>query len=141
MADKITAEQRSAVMSRIRSKDTKPELAVRRLLHRLGYRFRLHASDLKGKPDLVFRSRRAVVFVHGCYWHGHPCRVAGKPAQSNVHYWAPKISRTRERDSATRTSLEADGWRVFVAWECETMDEPAITERLTAFLGPPGTPS
>lgn len=138
MADKITAEQRSAVMSRIRSKNTKPELAVRRLLHRLGYRFRLHASDLKGKPDIVLRPRRALVFVHGCYWHGHACRVAGKPAQSNVDYWGPKISRTRERDAANRACLEAEGWRVFVAWECETIDEATLEGRLIAFLGPPG---
>lgn len=124
------------MMSRIRSKDTTPELVVRRLLHRLGYRYRLHSAKLKGKPDLVFRSREAVVFVHGCYWHGHTCRVAGKPAQSNVHYWGPKIAKTRARDAATRAALEADGWRVLVVWECETLEEPTLVRGLTDFLGP-----
>ena len=125
------------MMRAIRSKDTKPELVVRRLLHGMGYRFRLHARDLKGKPDVVFRKRRAVVFIHGCYWHGHDCRVAGKPAQSNTAYWGPKIQRTRERDEATRTALEADGWRVLVVRECEAADLEAAAARLREFLGPP----
>ncbi|OYX32513.1 MAG: very short patch repair endonuclease [Caulobacterales bacterium 32-69-10] len=137
MGDKITPEQRSAVMRRIRSKDTAPELAVRRLLHRMGYRFRLHAGDLKGKPDVVFRRRRAVIFVHGCYWHGHDCRVAGKPAQSNTGYWGPKIQRTRERDESTRAALEAAGWRVLIIRECEGADLEATALRLREFLGPP----
>jgi DNA mismatch endonuclease (patch repair protein) len=135
--DTLTPEQRSERMGRVRNKDTKPELKVRRLLHRMGYRFRLHAKDLKGKPDVVFRKRRAVVFVHGCYWHGHDCRVAGKPAQSNTAYWRPKIQRTRDRDEATRATLEAQGWRVLVIRECEATDLEATGARLLEFLGPP----
>lgn len=136
MADRITPEQRSSVMRRIRGKDTRPELIVRRLLNACGYRFRLHAKHLKGKPDIVFTRRRAAIFVHGCYWHGHDCRVAGKPAQSNTSYWGPKIARTKLRDEATRQMLEDDGWRILVVRECELGDEEALRERLTAFLGP-----
>ena len=124
-------------MRAIRSKDTKPERAVRRILHMMGYRFRLHAKDLRGKPDVVFRKRRAVIFVHGCYWHGHDCRIAGKPPQSNTGYWGPKIQRTRKRDEATRTALEADGWRVLVIRECEAANLEATAAQLREFLGPP----
>ncbi len=126
------------MMRRIRSKDTKPEHSVRRLLHKMGYRFRLHVKDLVGKPDIVLRPRRAVIFVNGCYWHGHDCKIAGKPAQSNVDYWGPKIQRTRERDEATRATLCAGGWRVLVIRECEALDGAATAERLRDFLGPPG---
>ena len=124
-------------MRAIRSKDTKPERTVRRILHMMGYRFRLHAKDLRGKPDVVFRKRRAVIFVHGCYWHGHDCRIAGKPAQSNTGYWGPKIRRTRERDEATRTALEADGWRVLIVRECDAANLEATAAQLQEFLGPP----
>lgn len=140
MADRITPEQRSQVMSRIRSRDTKPEMAVRRLLHRLGYRYRLHARDLPGSPDVVFRSRKAAVQVHGCYWHGHACKVAGKPPQTNTGYWGPKITRNRERDARNLALLEAEGWRVLVIWECETADAAGLEQRLAHFLGPPGNP-
>jgi DNA mismatch endonuclease (patch repair protein) len=124
-------------MSRIRSSHTKPELAVRRVLHGLGYRFRLHAKDLRGTPDIVFRGRQAAIFVHGCFWHGHGCRVAGKPPQSNISYWVPKIDRNRARDGAAQAELEADGWRVLVLWECEVDDVGSVSRRLREFLGPP----
>jgi DNA mismatch endonuclease, patch repair protein len=135
VADRVTPEQRSAVMRRIRSKDSKAELALRRALHRLGYRFRLHASDLKGKPDVIFRPRQAAIFMHGCYWHGHGCRVAGAPPKSNVHYWGPKIERNVARDGTTRAALEELGWRVLVVWECE-VSAPDLDDRLSEFLGP-----
>jgi len=121
-------------MRSIKSKDTKPELLVRRLLHAMGFRYRLHARDLPGSPDIVFRKKRAVIFVHGCYWHGHACKVAGKPAQSNVSYWGPKIERTRARDIRTRAALEADGWRVCVIRECELSDPNLVRCRLDSFL-------
>jgi DNA mismatch endonuclease (patch repair protein) len=140
MVDRITQAQRSAVMSRIRSKNTSPELRVRRLLHGLGYRFRLHARDLPGTPDLVFRRRKAAIQVHGCYWHGHTCRIAGKPAQSNTEYWGPKIARTQARDSRNAKLLMAMGWRLLTLWECETLIGDPVVERLTTFLGPPGQP-
>jgi DNA mismatch endonuclease (patch repair protein) len=139
--DKITPERRSANMSRIRSKDTKPEMAVRKVAHGLGYRFRLHQKDLPGKPDLVFPSRKAVVFVHGCFWHGHSdpgCRNAVLP-KSRRDFWLPKLSKNKARDSANVEALEAAGWRVMVVWECEIKDDEIVAGRLRDFLGPPGT--
>jgi DNA mismatch endonuclease (patch repair protein) len=122
-------------MSRIGSADTTPELRVRRLLHGLGYRFRLHGKGLPGRPDIVLARRRAVIFVHGCYWHGHGC-ARGRPAQSNVAYWSPKIERNKRRDSAAMAALTAQGWRALVVWECATKDAAELRSRLTAFLGP-----
>jgi DNA mismatch endonuclease (patch repair protein) len=101
MADRLTPEARSSLMKKIRGKDTAPEMIVRRLLHGMGYRFRLHAPELPGKPDIVFRPRRKAVLVHGCYWHGHGCSRGGKGAKSNQDYWGPKIARTRARDAAS----------------------------------------
>ncbi|MXQ07883.1 DNA mismatch endonuclease Vsr [Alphaproteobacteria bacterium GH1-50] len=137
MADRITKERRSENMRRIRSKDMKPEMHVRRIVHGMGYRFRLHRKDLPGKPDLVFGPRKAVVFVHGCFWHQHNCR-AGRIPSSNSDYWTPKLARNVERDVSARTALEEAGWRVLVVWECELKDEAAIRKRLRRFLGPAG---
>lgn len=136
VADKLTPERRSANMARIRSKDTKPELLVRRTAHGLGYRFRLHRRDLPGRPDLVFPSRRAVIFVHGCFWHQHPdpsCRDSKLP-RSRTEYWHAKLQRNVERDAAARASLIAGGWRVLVLWECEIAADQALDHRLRAFL-------
>lgn len=132
--DKISAERRSANMAKIRSADTKPEMMVRRLVHALGYRFRLHRNELPGKPDLVFPSRKKIVFVHGCYWHGHGCKVGGTGAKSNQAYWGPKIARNKERDAAAITALTQDGWKVLVVWECETRDGSKLEARLRRFL-------
>ena len=134
MVDRISKEQRSAVMSRIKSKKTKPEMVVRRSLHRLGYRYRLHAPELKGRPDIVFRQRRAVIFVHGCYWHGHRCKIGGRAAQSNTDYWGPKIARNMVRDEETIRNLAASGWRVLVIRECEIADELRLKSVLVNFL-------
>lgn len=128
-------------MARVRNKDTKPELFVRRLAHSLGYRFRLHRRDLPGKPDLVFPSRRAVVFVHGCFWHQHPdpaCKLARMP-KTRLDFWIPKLEGNRERDERTIERLEASGWRVLTVWQCELRDREVLVGRLTAFLGPPGS--
>ena len=124
---------RSANMRAIRSKDMLPELAVRSLVHRLGYRFRLHRSDLPGKPDLVFPSRRKVIFVHGCFWHSHECKIAHVP-KSNKDYWEPKLGRNRARDLQNVEALKADGWRVLVIWECKTRDARKLGLQLRRFL-------
>lgn len=131
---------RSRTMAAVRSTDTKPEMLVRGLAHRLGYRFRLHRKDLPGKPDLVFPGRRAVVFVNGCYWHGHDCKRGARMPKTNVDYWTAKIGRNRERDIASAAALEADGWRVLVVWECEMKDVDALAERLQGFLDQPSPP-
>ncbi len=122
-------------MRQIRSKDTKPELAVRRLVHRLGYRFRLHRRDLPGSPDLVFPGRRKVIFVHGCFWHQHPnpgCRDARAP-RSNGDYWKPKLARTAVRDAEAEQELRTLGWDVLTIWECE-LNRDDLSDRLRAFL-------
>lgn len=123
---------RSANMSAIRSKDTKPELRVRRIAHSMGLRFRLHRSDLPGKPDLVFPKHHLALFVHGCFWHGHGCKRGGSGPKSNTDYWGPKIKRTRGRDAAAKEALSQQGWRVIVFWECELTSEEAIRSRIEA---------
>lgn len=140
MVDKLSQERRSANMSRIRAKDTKPEMAVRRLAHSLGYRYRVHRKDLPGKPDLVFGPRRKVIFVHGCFWHQHDLGscLDGRPPKSNSAYWNPKLERNVERDVAHAAALEADGWEVLTIWDCETRDMPTVRSRLVEFLGPAG---
>lgn len=124
-------------MAAIHSKGMKPELAVRRLVYALGYRYRLHARDLPGKPDLVFRQLRKVIFVHGCFWHLHPdpnCLDARRP-KSNTSYWNAKLSRNVERDAAQQIELKSLGWEILVVWECETKEEILLTKRLKFFLG------
>jgi DNA mismatch endonuclease (patch repair protein) len=121
-------------MRRIKSQNTAPELAIRRLLYSLGYRYRLHGKNLPGKPDIVFWGRRKVIFVHGCFWHAHGCRKSHQP-QTNQHYWSPKLLRNKERDERNSTSLAALGWQSLVVWECEAhQPAPAITQRLIDFL-------
>ena len=136
MADTLTLAQRRRCMAAIRGKDTKPELTVRSIAHRLGFRFRLHAADLAGKPDLVFRSRRAVVFVHGCYWHSHTCKRGRSTPATNVAFWKSKRLRTRERDRAVIARLRRTGWRVLVIWECQLTRGrlPGLTEKLLRHL-------
>ena len=120
-------------MRAIRSKDMLPELTVRSLVHKLGYRFRLHRSDLPGKPDLVFPSRRKVIFVHGCFWHSHECKIAHVP-KSNKDYWGPKLRRNKTRDVQNVKELRVDGWKVLVIWECRTRDERRLIGQLKRFL-------
>jgi DNA mismatch endonuclease (patch repair protein) len=125
---------RSANMRAIRSKNMQPELKVRSLVHKLGYRFRLHRKDLPGKPDLVFGPRRKVIFVHGCFWHSHNCKTAHIP-KSNLEYWGPKLERNKTRDGKNIEALQAEGWQALVVWECEAGDEIGLTNRLRTFLG------
>lgn len=137
MMDRLTAERRSRLMSRIRSRDTTPERLVRSLAHRLGYRFRLHRRDLPGSPDVVFPSRRAIVFVHGCFWHRHKgCWKSTVPG-TRKKFWLQKFARNVERDAVAHEALERAGWRVLTVWECETRDVDALSSRLIAFLDRP----
>jgi DNA mismatch endonuclease (patch repair protein) len=131
----MSAEQRSAHMSKIRSKDTKPELLLRRALHAAGYRYRLHERRLPGKPDLVFAGRRKVVFVNGCFWHGHQCPAGERLPKSNTEFWADKRRRNQERDERTLRQLEALGWKTLVVWECEVNAGQKLIEEVKAFLG------
>jgi DNA mismatch endonuclease, patch repair protein len=125
---------RSANMSAIRSKNTKPEMRVRRIAHAMGLRFRLHRSDLPGHPDLVFPRHKLAMFVHGCFWHGHGCKRGGSGPKSNTGYWGPKIERTRARDVASKKALEDTGWNVAVLWECELTSDEAIRSHIRGAL-------
>lgn len=137
--DVLTPARRSANMARIRSRDTKPEMIVRRILHAAGYRYRLHGKGLPGKPDLVVRSRRKVVFVHGCFWHQHDQEncLDGRKPKSNTVYWHSKLESNVDRDRDHVARLEADGWQVEVVWECETERPDELLDRLQAFLEAP----
>lgn len=137
MVDNLTPEDRSWCMSQIRSRGMKPEMAVRSMVHRLGYRFRLHRRELPGQPDLVLPRHRAVIFVNGCFWHWHPdphCPIAGLP-KSNLEYWQPKLARTRIRDLENTGSLEAQGWRVLTVWECQLQSPVDVLHGIRMFLG------
>jgi DNA mismatch endonuclease (patch repair protein) len=133
MVDNRSTESRSALMSRVGSKDTAPEMTVRRLLHAMGYRFRLHRRDLPGTPDIVFPRHRKAIFVHGCFWHAHGCRI-GKPPKSRPEYWGPKLARNLARDAEKETALKAAGWQVLTLWQCEVKEWEALGERLKTFL-------
>ena len=129
---------RSRVMRAVRGRDTTPELALRRLLHGLGYRFRLHRTGLPGTPDLVFPGRRRVIFVHGCFWHGHDCRRGARAPKRNADYWRAKVARNVARDEAQQAALAAAGWGSLVVWECALREPGALVPAVTRFLGPPG---
>ncbi|MBB1178038.1 very short patch repair endonuclease [Pseudomonas sp. FW305-3-2-15-E-TSA4] len=138
MADKLTPARRSANMARIRSKDTKPEMIVRRAAHALGFRFRLHRKNLPGKPDLVFPARKAVIFVHGCFWHQHDAQQCadGRRPKSNTGYWSEKLDRNIARDASAQAALAQAGWRSLVIWECETTDPSKLSRIIQDFLKP-----
>jgi DNA mismatch endonuclease (patch repair protein) len=132
--DILTPEQRSVLMSRIRAKNTKPELIVRRIAHAFGYRFRLHCRDLPGSPDLVFPRLRKVIMVNGCFWHRHPgCRYAYFP-KSNTKFWETKFEANVKRDRLALMNLEALGWDVLIIWECELKMPEEISKHLLKFL-------
>ncbi|MDP1729721.1 MAG: very short patch repair endonuclease [Devosia sp.] len=131
--DMFTPERRSQIMSSIRSKDTKPELVVRRILFAMGKRYRLHRKDLPGRPDIVFGPLRRIVMVHGCFWHGHTCRRGHRP-KSNNGYWNLKIERNIERDRERMRQLQELGWSTLVVWECETQEPDVLGHRLARFL-------
>jgi DNA mismatch endonuclease Vsr len=135
MVDVLSAAQRSKCMAAIRSKDTKPELIVRSLLHRIGRRFRLHRSDLPGRPDIVLVKKRKVIFVHGCYWHMHRCQYGRVVPATNTAFWQTKRLSNVKRDRNNRRLLRREGWSTLTIWECWTRDERKIRERIEAFLG------
>jgi len=120
-------------MARIRSKDTKPEVTIRKILHRMGYRFRLHRKDLPGRPDIVLPRHKKIILVQGCFWHGHTCRLASKP-KSNAGYWSEKIVKNKERDERNVHTLQEAGWEVLEIWECEVRKLEGIEDRLRLFL-------
>ncbi|EKD97159.1 MAG: hypothetical protein ACD_23C01038G0002 [uncultured bacterium] len=131
-----TPMTRSEIMSRIRSHNTLPEMVVRRMVHAMGYRFRLYRRDLPGAPDLVLPRHSAVIFVHGCFWHQHAvksCAVSHKP-KSNLDYWLPKLEKNVKRDARNTTQLKALGWRVLVLWECQLSNEASVRRRIERFL-------
>lgn len=133
--DRLTPAQRSAHMGRIRRANTKPEWIVRRLLHRLGYRFRLQWKAAPGRPDVAFPGRRKIIFVHGCFWHQHEgCRRAGIPG-TRREFWVQKFERNKARDARDLARAEAEGWSTLVVWECETFDDAMLERRLVGFLG------
>jgi len=136
ITDVLTPSQRRFNMSRIRAKDTKPEMIVRSLVHRTGYRFRLHRSDLPGKPDLVFPGRGKIIFVHGCYWHMHACRYGRVVPKTNAEFWRRKRQGNKDRDRKTCRKLRRMGWEVLVVWECQTKPHKIekLAERIVAFL-------
>lgn len=134
MIDVLTEEQRSYCMSRIRAQDTKPEMVVRSLLHRMGYRFRLHRRDLPGKPDIVLPSKKKIILVHGCFWHRHArCRYATEP-QTNESFWRDKLDRNVKRDRKIKRELRKIGWGVRVVWECEIKNLQRLERTLMDFL-------
>lgn len=136
MPDVFDPQQRSRVMAKVHGANTTPELAVRSIIHRMGYRYRLHRKDLPGKPDIVLPRHKKIIFVHGCFWHQHEgCKAADRPT-SNTDYWNKKLDRNVERDKRHREALEAMGWKVLVVWECQLKDRERLVGVLSEFLSP-----
>ena len=140
MADNRSPQSRSALMSRIRGSNTAPELLVRRLLHKLGYRFRLHRHDLPGTPDIVLPSKRKVIFVNGCFWHAHGCRI-GRPPKSRPEFWLPKLERNRKKDARDKRRLRSLGWKVLTVWQCQTRTPDQVNRILFRFWDSDGRKS
>lgn len=136
MTDQYSQEKRSEIMRRVRNKNTRPEMLIRRLIHSIGYRYRLHRKDLPGKPDLVFPSRKKIIFVHGCFWHGHSCKRGNRIPKNNHEYWVKKIFSNKERDKVQIAELELKGWLVLVVWECQIHERrlSELTRIITEFL-------
>jgi DNA mismatch endonuclease (patch repair protein) len=131
--DRVSVEKRSSIMRAVHSKNTTPELAVRKILTRLGYRYRLHRKDLAGRPDIVFAGRKKVIFVHGCFWHGHDCKKGRTP---DIEYWQNKLKTNISRDASNVEKLVGTGWSVLTIWQCELKDLTALEKRLSDFLKP-----
>lgn len=134
MVDMVHPGRRSEIMRRITGKDTTPEMVVRRLLFRMGYRFRIHRKDLPGKPDVVLPRFRTVFFIHGCFWHGHGCSPKNRRPKSNIDYWNSKIDRNIKRDSVNIEKLQSLGWKAVVVWECETRNLQTLEASLQKVL-------
>ncbi|WP_370690145.1 very short patch repair endonuclease [Fluviicoccus sp.] len=135
MTDTFAPEKRSSIMRRVKSRDTGAEMKVRRLVWGLGFRYRLHVKDLPGRPDLVFRGRRKVIFVHGCFWHGHDCKRGARVPATNTEYWRAKVAGNVARDAENCRKLGEQDWRWLVVWECQLRDMSPLQERLMQFLG------
>jgi len=136
MADVFSPEKRSSIMRQVHGSNTAPELLIRSTLHRLGYRFRLHRKDLPGTPDIVLPGRKSVVFVHGCFWHGHKCPRGTLPS-SNREFWQQKITKNQERDRRVQKQLRSEGWKVLTVWQCQTKDQTTLVKRLSRFFEQP----
>ena len=134
MSDVFTPEKRSAVMARVKGKNTTPELKVRKALTALGARYRLNRKDLPGTPDIVLPGRRLAIFVHGCFWHGHDCKKGSRRPKSNQDYWLTKISKNQKRDAVNQAALLNLGWDVLILWECELRNQDQLAQRLKNFL-------
>ncbi|CAN5309710.1 very short patch repair endonuclease [soil metagenome] len=132
--DTLSPEERSERMGRVRNKDTKPEMKVRRLVHSMGYRYRLHSGGLPGRPDIVFPERRKIIFVHGCYWHRHEGCSRCRLPKSRLDFWAPKLEKNRLRDIENQVKLKELGWDVLVVWECEVEEAAGLPGRIMNFL-------
>ena len=132
--DRVSSSSRSKLMSRIKAKNTKPEIIVRKALFSRGYRYRLHGQELPGKPDLVFPGKKKVIFVHGCFWHGHDCKK-GKRPKSNTSFWDNKLDRNIDRDASNIKKLLAAGWSAYVVWECQLQNVDDVIDQLVDFLG------
>lgn len=132
--DTVSPERRSEIMRSIRGKNTLPEVLLRRIVFGLGYRYRLHGSELPGSPDLVFKSRHKVIFVNGCFWHNHTCR-AGRHPKTRPEYWAARFKKNRERDARNLRKLRRMGWSVLTVWECQLLDLLRVKARVKKFLG------
>ena len=133
-------ETRSRIMRAVKGEDTTPEMMVRRLVHSMGYRYRLHRQNLPGNPDLVLPRLRQVIFVHGCFWHGHNCERGARMPKTHPTYWQNKISRNKLRDANSASALQSQGWGVAVVWECELKDMARVREKLAQFLSQPSSP-
>lgn len=133
MTDTRSPQQRSAIMRSVRTEDTGPELVVRRVLHQAGYRFRLHRRDLPGSPDIALPRLSKIIFVHGCFWHGHGCKY-GRPPKSRTEYWMPKLAANKARDRRNRRTLRSLGWSVLVIWQCEMRNPAKLREKLLRFV-------
>ena len=134
MVDSVSPDRRSEIMRRVRSKNTGPEMAARRLIHSMGYRYRLHDKDLPGKPDVVIPARKKVIFVHGCFWHRHPGCANARMPKSRVDFWSEKLKNNRRRDLLKLKDLEKMGWSALFVWECE-LKGPGLRDRIKEFLG------
>lgn len=130
----ITSEERSNIMRSIHSTNTSPEIIVRKLLYSKGYRYRLHKRDLPGKPDIVFISRKKVIFVNGCFWHGHNCERGARTPKTNIEYWSNKISKNILRDAGNQIKLKTLGWQLLVIWECELRNNDKLSKKVIRFL-------
>jgi DNA mismatch endonuclease (patch repair protein) len=133
MTDHVSQAKRSMIMRSVRAKHSSPELAVRKIIFALGYRYRLHGANLPGKPDIVFPGKKKVIFIHGCFWHAHGC-PKGKPPKSNLSFWLPKFEKNKTRDTENVNSIISLGWKPLVIWQCEIKNKDVLIEKIRVFL-------